>query len=136
LLQVAKNGLSEASLQRTLRDEALQATSLYFHDADSRRNQAGFPDTFIGLRRQNLLLVPELKSASGLAEFYRLLDRVKQDPSILVKNSKALKSQRQQLWVEFLSRQPTIISGIVGPEDLDRYLRLLRMELTASRQSP
>lgn len=122
---------SEAAMQSRLRDASLQVTSLYFHDQDSRRNELGFLDTFIGLPKQNLLLVPELKSAAGLREFYRLLARIEDEPELLVKNRKALKSHRQRLWVEFLRRQPTIVSSIVGPEDMWALLATLRAELIA-----
>jgi hypothetical protein len=120
---------TEADMQSRLREAAIQVTPLYFHDHDPRRNAMGFPDTFIGLQKQNLLLVPELKSARGLVEFWHLLQRVESDPSLLVKNQKALKSHRQRLWVEFLRRQPRIVSAIVGPTDLDSLLQMVIAEL-------
>ena len=122
--------VSEAEMQRTLRDAAIQATSLYFHDHDARKNDVGFPDTFVGLPKQNLLLVPELKSAFGLKEFWRLLERVEVDPSLLIRHRKALKSHRQRQWIDFLRGQPRIVASIVGPSDLDDVLDLVTQELT------
>jgi hypothetical protein len=57
--------VSEADLQRAVIALAKLRGWLYFHDTDSRRNRAGFPDLVLLHPRTGRLLWVELKAANG-----------------------------------------------------------------------
>ena len=57
--------MREADLQRTVEELAARLGFLVFHDRDSRRNNAGFLDTWLIHPASGHLLVRELKTESG-----------------------------------------------------------------------
>lgn len=57
--------MSEQQLQSMVIDLARWAGFLHFHDNDSRRNRAGFPDLTLVHTTTGRLIFAELKSATG-----------------------------------------------------------------------
>jgi hypothetical protein len=92
--------VTEAELQQLLTDAADMHGWLVFHDNDSRRNVAGFPDLVLVKPPRVVLL--ELKSEVG---------RIRPE---------------QHVWMDALSRCDTVASAIVRPEHLDTILDYLR----------
>lgn len=92
--------MTEADLQRTIIEAADYGGWLVFHDNDSRRNRAGFPD--LTLARGSELIFAELKSATG---------RIRPD---------------QAAWLDVLEQTTTVSSGVVRPDaELGGFLRRL-----------
>ena len=94
--------MNEAALQQLLTDAAEMHGWLVFHDNDSRRNAAGFPDLVLVHGRFGRVLFLELKSEIG---------RVRPE---------------QHVWMDALSRCDTIASAIVRPEHADRIIKYLQ----------
>lgn len=92
--------MNEAALQQLLTDAAELNGWLVFHDNDSRRNAAGFPD--LVLVKPPRVLFLELKSEIG---------RVRPE---------------QHVWMEALMRSDTIASAIVRPEHADHIIKYLQ----------
>ncbi len=92
--------MTEAELQQLLTDAAEMHGWLVFHDNDSRRNAAGFPD--LVLVKPPRVLFLELKSEIG---------RVRPE---------------QHVWMDALSRCDTIASAIVRPEHADQIIKYLQ----------
>ena len=92
--------MTEAELQQLITDAAELNGWLVFHDNDSRRNVAGFPD--LVLVKSPRVLFLELKSEIG---------RVRPE---------------QHAWMDALSRCDTIASAIVRPEHADLVIEYLR----------
>ncbi len=92
--------MTEADLQQLLTDAAELNGWLVFHDNDSRRNAAGFPD--LVLVKPPRVLFLELKSEIG---------RVRPE---------------QHVWMDALSRCDTIASAIVRPEHADQIIKYLQ----------
>lgn len=93
--------MSENDLQTTIIGAADLGGWMVFHDNDSRRNRAGFPDLVL-LRPPELIFV-ELKSARG---------RV---------------SAEQVLWIEQLGQVDYISADVLRPDRMDDMItRLLR----------
>lgn len=90
---------SEADLQRLITDAAQMAGWLVFHDTDSRRNTAGFPD--LVLVKPPRVAFVELKRETG-----RLRDE-------------------QKVWLEALELCDTLSSGVVRPSTADQLLDYL-----------
>jgi hypothetical protein len=57
--------ISESQFQQAVVDLATLRGWPWFHDVDSRRNRAGFPDLTLAHPRTGQLLFAELKSATG-----------------------------------------------------------------------
>lgn len=55
----------EAALQANVIDCAERGDWLWWHDTDSRRNQAGLPDLILLHKRTGRLVFVELKSSTG-----------------------------------------------------------------------
>ena len=91
--------MSEAELQALIENAAELGGWLVFHDTDSRKNRAGFPDLVL-LRPPRLLFI-ELKTASG---------RV---------------SPAQRVWLEQLGRVDDITVDLVRPDRADALIRTL-----------
>ncbi len=87
-------------MQQLLTDAAELNGWLVFHDNDSRRNAAGFPD--LVLVKPPRVLFLELKSEIG---------RVRPE---------------QHVWMDALSRCDTIASAIVRPEHADQIIKYLQ----------
>ena len=94
--------MTEADLQQLLTDAAELNGWLVFHDNDSRRNAAGFPDLVLVHGRYGRVLFLELKSEIG---------RVRPE---------------QHVWMDALSRCDTIASAIVRPEHADQIIKYLQ----------
>ena len=94
--------MTEADLQQLLTDAAELNGWLVFHDNDSRRNAAGFPDLVLVHGRYGRVLFLELKSEIG---------RVKPE---------------QHVWMDALSRCDTIASAIIRPEHADLVIEYLQ----------
>ena len=92
--------MNEAALQQLLTDAAELNGWLVFHDNDSRRNAAGFPD--LVLVKPPRVLFLELKSEIG---------RVRPE---------------QHVWMDALMRSDTIGSAIVRPEHADQIIKYLQ----------
>ena len=92
--------MNEAALQQLLTDAAELNGWLVFHDNDSRRNAAGFPD--LVLVKPPRVLFLELKSEIG---------RVRPE---------------QHVWMDALSRCDTIASAIIRPEHADLVIEYLQ----------
>jgi hypothetical protein len=92
--------VTEAELQQLLTDAAELNGWLVFHDNDSRRNVAGFPD--LVLVKPPRVLFLELKSEIG---------RVRPE---------------QHVWMDALMRSDTIGSAIVRPEHADQIIKYLQ----------
>jgi hypothetical protein len=96
------NAVTEAELQQLLIDAAELNGWLVFHDNDSRRNVAGFPDLVLVHGRHGRVLFLELKSEIG---------RLRPE---------------QHVWTDALSRCDTIASAIVRPQHADRIINYLQ----------
>lgn len=92
--------MTEADLQQLVVDAAEMHGWLVFHDNDSRRNVAGFPD--LVLVKPPRVVFLELKSEVG---------RIRPE---------------QQVWMDALSRTDTVASAIMRPKHLDTILDYLR----------
>ena len=92
--------MNEAALQQLLIDAAELNGWLVFHDNDSRRNAAGFPD--LVLVKPPRVLFLELKSEVG---------RVRPE---------------QHVWMDALSCCDTIASAIVRPDHADQIMKYLQ----------
>ena len=92
--------MTEAELQALIVEVAELHDWLVFHDNDSRRNVAGFPD--LVLVKSPRVLFLELKSEIG---------RVRAE---------------QHAWMDALSRCDTIASAIVRPEHAERVIEYLQ----------
>ncbi len=92
--------MNEAALQQLLTDAAELNGWLVFHDNDSRRNAAGFPD--LVLVKPPRVLFLELKSEIG---------RVRPE---------------QHVWMDALMRSDTIASAIVRPDHADQIIKYLQ----------
>lgn len=57
--------MTEAQLQACVIDAAKRGGWLWWHDNDSRRNKAGFPDLVLLHAKTGRLVFAELKSATG-----------------------------------------------------------------------
>lgn len=100
--------MTEAALQQLLIDAAELNGWLVFHDNDSRRNAAGFPD--LVLVKPPRVLFLELKSEVG---------RVRPE---------------QHVWMAALMRSDTIASAIVRPEHADRIIKYLQNPESRKKQ--
>ena len=92
--------MTEAALQQLLTDAAELNGWLVFHDNDSRRNAAGFPD--LVLVKPPRVLFLELKSETG---------RVRPE---------------QHVWMDALSRTHTVSSAIIRPHHVDQVIAYLQ----------
>jgi len=91
--------MTEAELQRLVTEAAEMAGWLVFHDNDSRRNVAGFPD--LVLVKPPRVAFVELKSETG-----------------------RLRAE-QTTWLEALEVCETVSSGVVRPSTADQLLNYL-----------
>lgn len=94
--------MTEAELQQLLTDAAEMHGWLVFHDNDSRRNVAGFPDLVLVHGRHGRVLFLELKSETG---------RVRPE---------------QHVWMDALSRTHTVSSAIIRPQHVDQVIAYLK----------
>lgn len=98
-----EDSMTETELQDAIIDVAERAGWLIFHDYDSRRNRAGFPD--LVLVKPPRVLFVELKKKGGVV------------------------SPNQRMWLDALARCDTIAAGVVYPKDQDAMFdRLLRKD--------
>lgn len=102
--------VSEAELQRLVCEAADYGGWLQFHDNDSRRNRAGFPD--LVLVRAGELIIVELKAEKG---------RVRPD---------------QTLWLEALSQVEFISTGILRPSNADNFVKRLTSRPSPADRKP
>ena len=96
--------VSEAALQQLVIDVADLGGWLVFHDNDSRRNRAGFPDLVL-VRGTELILV-ELKAEAG---------RIRPD---------------QQAWLDELAKVEYLSTGVLRPSDADAFVARLTRKAT------
>lgn len=96
---VMADAMTERQLQDVLIDFARMRRWLVFHDLDSRRNAAGFPD--LVATRDGVLLMWELKTSKGRTSF------------------------AQKAWLAALSRVPGVDARVIRPRDLDWCLERL-----------
>lgn len=97
----------EAVTEKEFQDTVVQELRLYgfevFHDFDSRRNQAGFPDV-VAVHRD-----------TGVTAFYEL------------KTEKGKLRPAQQVWLDALSRRNR--AKVVRPSEWDAEVKLLVEEV-------
>jgi hypothetical protein len=96
--------VTEAELQALIVEVAELHDWLVFHDNDSRRNVAGWPD-LVCVKPPRVLFL-ELKSATGQIR------------------------PEQEVWMSALSKCDTIASGIVRPNQVDQVLDYLKRKDT------
>ena len=98
-MTVFTDAMSEAELQAAVIEHAETHGWLVFHDNDSRRNNAGFPDLVL-VKPPRIWLI-ELKSEEGRTR------------------------PEQQVWLDALAGCDTVASALIRPSQLDALARRL-----------